>query len=166
MAVTRAAARRAGVLQNSYLLSASAGVAAMGEIVTELQRKDRAYLYFSAVGVCVLMLTLVEIEQGPEALAMLLVFLWLLSVPLLFAMIALSAAATLDALTTKPADWPLILLAIITIPYELFALDNVVFFAGVLVVSNLVAEIISVAYSLLAVGFSVLWALSRRKRYA
>lgn len=133
--------------------------------MTEKQRKDRAYLFFFIVGVFVLVLTLFEINQGAEALAMLLVFTWPVSVPLIISMIIMSATATMYSLVTKPKDWPLVVLAIITIPYEIFAVDNVIFFLDLLVVRNITVIAISLAYAMASIGFFILWVLIRRDRF-
>ena len=133
-----------------------------GLVMTENEKKDRAYLFFFIVGVCVLVLTLFEINQGAEALVMLLVFYWQVTVPVILTMIVLSAAATMYSLVTRPRDWALLILAGVTIPYELLALNNVIFFVPVFVLSTIGVEVVSIVYAVVAIGFFVTWVLGRR----
>ena len=98
--------------------------------MNEIERKDRAYLFFFVVGACVLFLTLFETNQGVEALDMLLGLAWPISAAIIVSLILTSAAATMYSFVTKPKDWALLVLAVITIPYEVFALDNLSFLSA------------------------------------
>ena len=138
--------------------------------MSEIQRKNRAYLFFFIVGLCVLALTLLEMAGDRESFAMFLVIDLPISVPVTVTMIYCSVAATVYSLVMKPKDWPLVFLAIVTISYELFAIVNImnylyIFDLGLFVVSNTAVETISIAYAIVGISFCLLWVLKRRSQF-
>ena len=129
---------------------------------TELNKIDHAYLYYFFVGFFVLFLLFLQVMMGTEGLLVGMGILFIIVVPVTLALIYYSIVATVYAFTITSKDYLLQLLAIITIPYEILALDNVFFLFGVFVISDKVFINISWIYAATSVGISVLWYIIRR----
>ena len=114
--------------------------------------KKVAYWLFTVLGLCILAITLFEISVGREEFLFGIAVLPVL--PIFITLIAISLIAVLLSFVVGREDGRLLTLALVTIPYSVFALNNLFFFYDPLVFANKTVEFVSILYSIacLAVG--------------
>jgi hypothetical protein len=130
--------------------------------MTNDTKRRQAYTLFTALGYCVLLLTFFEIAVGQETFLLLLfLVLGYFGVILILGLCTLALVAVAFAFQCK-GDRVLYALGVITIPYVVFAANNVLYFLDRLVVANDTVEVISIAYSISCIVAGERWFKSVR----
>jgi len=131
--------------------------------MTFIRKQKLAYALFTTLGLSVLLLTLFEIALGQKVfLLFLYMILGHLGIGLILGLCILALIAVTLAFQCR-RDSVLYSLGIITIPFTVFAADNVLYFFTPLVVANDTVEILSIVYSILCIADGV-WFLQGKSK--
>jgi hypothetical protein len=121
--------------------------------------QNSAYGFFTTLGVGILLLVLIELVIGREAFLYFLQMFWPIGEGLILTLCVLALIAVILAFQCR-RDPVLYVLGIITIPYTIFAADNVLYFFYPLVVANGIVVVVSIVYSLATIAAGLRWFIS------
>ena len=119
--------------------------------MTDVRKIKLSYSLFITLGVSIFLITLLEIILNEWDFMLLLALLMYVVVPFVIALCAMAIAAVALAFHAR-TDSVLLFLGIVTIIYIIFTASY--FFIEPAVVDNHVVEFVSIAYSLLCMGFA------------
>ncbi|SFG47458.1 hypothetical protein [Neptunomonas qingdaonensis] len=129
--------------------------------MTDIRKQKKAYALFTALGLSILLLTLFEIALGQEAFLLLLfMILGPLGIGFILGLCALAVFAVSLSVQCK-GDPILYYLGAITIPFTLFAVDNVLYIFDLFVVANDTVEVVSIVYSIVCIAVGILFSIAK-----